>query len=312
MTYPSNPQDPTTGADPGGPAILVAYDGSPDARQGLDWALREAAALSCPVRVIYVEHHGPALDGAPGAISWSPALMAAVSEAGPPVLAQALAEAEGAGVTATPMLLSGPPAAVIAEQSRTARLVVIGSRGMGVLRGALQGSIVPHVASHSHAPVIVVRDQVAPDGPVVVGVDGSPESRETLVWAFEHAARHGLALEVLLAFDVPIYPEVVPYVPPVEVITEVAQAADEAVAAEVAALRELHPDVPVSARAIQDRAAHALIAASERACMVVVGSHGRGGFTGMLLGSTSQSLLHHSHCTVAVIRHERTGPGQTG
>lgn len=307
MTNSSDLPAPGPGAASVEPAILVAYDGSPDARLGLDWALREARALACGLRIVYVSHHGVALDGAPGAISWSPALVAAVTEAGPPVLAEALAIAEQAGVPATTMLLSGPPAAVIAEQSRSARLVVIGSRGMGVLRGTLLGSIVPHAASHSHAPVIVVRAGGAGTGPVVVGVDGSQESRETLKWAFEHAGRHGLALEVLLAYDVPVYPEVVPYVPPVEVIEEVAQAADQMVTTEAENLSAAHPQVTVTARSVRDRASHALIAASEYASMVVVGSHGRGGFTGMLLGSTSQSLLHHSHCTVAVIRHEEAG-----
>jgi nucleotide-binding universal stress UspA family protein len=162
------------------------------------------------------------------------------------------------------------------------------------------------VAAHAHCPVVVVQAEGGrPDGPVVVGVDGSPESEETIGWAFDHASRHGLPLEVLHAYAIPVYPGVVPYVPPVE-ITQAPSDFEHRVTHEVlAGWGEKYPDVTVTTSVMHGRPAPALIEASARASLTVVGSHGRGAFLGMLLGSTSQSLLHHARGSVVVLRHRR-------
>lgn len=295
---------PTPAGDPEGP-ILVAYDGSPDANAALDWAITEAGLRGCGLRVVYVEHDLPQTDGNPATMSWSPKVVSGLVRAGEPIVAAGVARASAAGIAAEALVLEGAPAGILARRSAEARLLVMGSRGVGSVRGALIGATVPHVASHASCPVVVVWEQADESARVTVGVDGSPESAATLRWAFEYARGRKLALHVLRCFEIPIYPEVVPYVPPIEVIEDVSLAATQALSEEVAAWAADFPDVEVSQRAVQDRPARALVAASQESSLVVVGSHGRGGFTGMLLGSTSQALLHHSACSVAVIHHPR-------
>lgn len=283
--------------------ILVAYDASEDGVAGLSWAVAEAKATGATLRVMFVEYDVTAVD-AVTALAWTPVVSLTLTHPGEAITADGVSRAQAAGVAAVAEVGYGPAAAVLADKSRDAVMLVIGSRGVGALREAFLGSTAQHVVAHAHCPVVVVR-QGAPDGPVAVGVDGSAESLQTLGWAADFASRHGRALHVLYAYELPIYPEVVPYVAPAEMIEEVVSAADRAVAEEVAGLGAKYPDLIVTTQAVRERAAHALARASETASLVVVGSHGRGGFTGMLLGATSNSLLHHAHCPVAVIRHEK-------
>lgn len=285
--------------------ILVGFDGSPDARAALEWAIREAVSRHLGLRVLYVEPDLSGWDAAAASMSGAPTLAATLPDDGSGILAEAVELAEAAGCRVTSESVSGPTAGVLVERSQEARLVVIGSRGLGAVTSSVLGSTVSHVASHAHCPVVVVMSGGVPDGPVVVGVDGSPESEELVGWAFDHASRHGLPLEVLHAYAIPVYPGVVPYVPPVE-ITKATSDFEHRVTQEVlAGWGEKYPDVPVTASVVHGRPGPALIEASARASLTVVGSHGRGAFLGMLLGSTSQQLLHHAQGSVVVLRHRK-------
>ena len=75
---------------------------------------------------------------------------------------------------------------------------------------------------------------------------------------------------------------------------------------ELALWREKYPELTITAEAVGDSPGRVLVEASRTASLVVVGSRGHGGFTGLLLGSVSQQLLHHSHSPVAVIRESDT------
>jgi nucleotide-binding universal stress UspA family protein len=285
--------------------ILVGFDGSPDAHAALEWAVREAASRHLRLRVLYVQPDLSGWDAAAATMSGAPVLSTTMPDEGDSILAAAVRTAEAAGVPVSAVSMTGPTAGVLVEQSQRADLVVIGSRGLGSVTSAVLGSTVSHVASHARCPVAVIQSQGVADGPVVVGVDGSAESEELVGWAFDHASRHGLPLEVLHAYAIPVYPGVVPYVPPVE-ITQATSEFEQRVTREVlAGWQEKYPDVQVTATVLHGRPAPALVEASARASLTVVGSHGRGAFLGMLLGSTSQSLLHHAKGSVVVLRHRR-------
>jgi nucleotide-binding universal stress UspA family protein len=185
----------------------------------------------------------------------------------------------------------GGAGSLIAE-SRRAQLLVVGSRGHGGFAGLLLGSVSAQVVAHAHCPVLVVRPaeppQPAPDAPVVVGVDGSTGSTTALEYAAGEAARRGLRLLVVNA-GVPADADAIAAAEPL-----LAEAVHEA--------RALHPDLPVEGRIWHGgNPGEALIEASRDAAIVVVGSRGRGGFTGLLLGSVSQAVVHHAHCPVLVI-----------
>ncbi|SMD27505.1 Universal stress protein family protein [Kibdelosporangium aridum] len=85
-------------------------------------------------------------------------------------------------------------------------------------------------------------------------------------------------------------------------VSPLVREAEETLAEQLARWQQKYPDVRVTRQVVRDRPAHALLRFSDEAQLIVVGSRGRGGFRGLLLGSTSQHLLRHAPCPVAVVR----------
>jgi nucleotide-binding universal stress UspA family protein len=150
--------------------------------------------------------------------------------------------------------------------------------------------------------VVVVRGEEAQQNaslPVVVGVDGSPNSEAALAFAYEEAATRGVPLvAVHILWDLPVELDVVR-------LTEgnIAELdVGEVLAERLAGWSEKYPDVRVQRLVAHDRPAQALVEESGRAQLLVVGSRGRGGISGLMLGSVSHAVLHRAHCPVAVVR----------
>ncbi|MGB7980546.1 MAG: universal stress protein [Candidatus Nanopelagicales bacterium] len=289
----------------GSTQVVVGYDGSPDARAALDWAIREASSRGFGIRLVYCAPDLRAWDGTVVAMSGAPVLTTDPTDAGADLMAAAADLVTAADVPVETLTSTGSPAGVLVEQSKSAAIVVIGSRGHGAVASAILGSTVAHVASHAHSPVVVAQARGTLQGPVAVGVDGSEHSEALVGWAIDYASRHGLPLEVVHSYAIPVYPGVVPYVPPEE-ITEATREFEERVTAEsLAGWRERYPDVEVTATVLHGRPGPILVEIADRASLTVVGSRGRGAFLGMLLGSTSQSLLQHARGSVAVLRYHK-------
>ncbi|MFJ8582849.1 universal stress protein [Micromonospora sp. NPDC093277] len=275
--------------------ILVGYDGSADAKVALNWALDEAGRSGRPVRLAYVFEWltvagwvGPGVT--PGI--W-PDETARQQVEELVRSAAASAAADRPGLTVHGEVFDGPPALVLQERSAQAGMLVLGTRGHGGFGGLLAGSTAVSVAAHGHCPVIVVRDgKAATSGPVLVGVDGSESSRLALGFAVERAAQRDVPLRVLRVWG--------PTGAPPGSDPEAAERT--AVEQELAQWRETFPDVPIEIQVPSGNPAALLVEASREAQLVVVGSRGRGGLRGMLLGSVSQQLIHHSQCPVAVVR----------
>lgn len=302
--------------------IVVGYDGSAEARAATRWALDEAARTGVPVHLISIFEWltgGSWMGPGPGPGTWPDEVPREEAEH---ELRAALAEARRThpGVTADGEVLDGPPALRLREWSRRAALVVLGSRGHGGFAGLLTGSTTVTVTAHAHCPVVVVRGMDpatgAPPGDVVVGVDGSAESLRALEFALDQAAGRRVPLRALRAWHVPVPVWGAPMpgwnlaVPPGEASgaplgidpEEVRRAEREALDEMLAGPRRAHPEVEVRSEVVLDSPAGALVDAAATAQLVVVGSRGHGGFTGLLLGSVSQQLLHHAPCPVAVVR----------
>ncbi|WP_308259500.1 universal stress protein [Pseudonocardia sp. H11422] len=291
----------------GGRPVLVAVDGSEPALRAVRWAAQEALRLRVALRVVTasggssVRHFGDP--------NWGPDYEEALLEI---ARAQVAAAADVAGETApdvevVPQVLEGYPVPALLDESREVQLVVLGNRGLGGFSGLLVGSVTVAVAAHAACPVVVVRgtDQdaaTAQEGPVVVGVDGSPLSEAALAFAFADADAHGSALVAVHSWqDAVMDPAAAAYVNWEAIESEEHRLLTE----RLAGLAQKYPDVPVERVVVRDSPARVLVERSAGARLVVVGARGRGGFIGLLLGSTSQALVHHSRCPVVVVRPEQ-------
>ncbi|MDA8291330.1 MAG: universal stress protein [Actinomycetota bacterium] len=137
-------------------------------------------------------------------------------------------------------------------------------------------------------------------GPVVVGVDGSKASDAALEWAAEEARMRGATLRVVHSWSLPTW-SYSAYLPPVA-FEEVEPAAREDLDRQVAQVLGPSPDVRVEKELREGPAAEQILDAAADAALVVVGSRGRGGFAGLLLGSVSAQVVQHAHCPVTIVR----------
>ncbi|WP_439379087.1 universal stress protein [Amycolatopsis lexingtonensis] len=189
------------------------------------------------------------------------------------------------------------PVAGLLEVSGRARILVTGPP-VGAIAGLFSGSPAVDLAAGARCPVVVVRGRSPVDGPVVVGTDGSPLSEAAIAWAFEEASLRNAPLVALYAG----YDGDTAGFSGAETLPESGRLL---LAERLAGWQERYPDVAVERRVEHDKPRHRLLSVSHGAQLVVVGSRGRGGFSGLVLGSTSQALLHHAGCPVMVVRTEK-------
>ncbi|MFE9924202.1 universal stress protein [Streptomyces sp. NPDC005774] len=285
--------------------VIVGVDGSVSSLAAVGAAAEEARRRGAGLRVVHAflwpAMHvplGPSPLGPPGG-----GLQTMVEK----LVAEAVEHAKSVApdVEVSHAVVTGEPLTVLEAQSLNAELVVVGSRGMGGFVGLLLGSTAVHLASHGQCPVLVVRETGAPDGPVVVGVDGSPAGAKAIDFAFAEASLRGaelVALHSWTTWNAPAPPpqdEEAPYASEPDEL----RAGEERLLSEaLAGYQERYPGVKVRHEVVHGGTREALIEASRTAQLLVVGARGRGGFTGLLLGSVSQAMLHHAHCPVAVVR----------
>lgn len=304
---------PATGPGPGGDgiappgAVVVGLDGAPGSRPALRWAAEEAERRHAPLVLVHA-YRLPATGGGPGYNTVPDDLLGQLRARGRAVLRAAAAQVaqRHPGVTVTRILRSGRPDVVLRAVSATARLTVVGHAATSRLTGVLLGSVALSVTSGNPAPVAVVPTGHLPDGPIVVGVDGSPLSEAAVAFAFDEAALRRAELVAVHAWNDPgldarrLEPLLVD--PGTLVDQERALLAER-----LAGWVERYPDVRVRQVLASRRPVPGLLAYAADAAAVVVGSHGRGGLAGMLLGSTSHALATHARCPVIVVRHPGFG-----
>jgi nucleotide-binding universal stress UspA family protein len=219
----------------------------------------------------------------------------------------AVARAIRPGLSVTGTVKLGDPAAQLIAASRDADLLVVGSRGLGGYGGLLCGSVSRRVATHAAAPVVVVRGRVAPFGPVVVGVDDSPNMEHVVEAGFKQAGRSGVSLIAVHAYGVPVPP--VGAGEPVRYDVAVAHAAAASrLTGIIDRWRDKYPTVEVQTVAGRGGAAQVLTRVSATAGLVVVGGRADGAITGSLLGPVGLHLLHHAECSVLIVCPTRRPP----
>ncbi|MEK8073461.1 universal stress protein [Rhodococcoides navarretei] len=282
---------------------VVGVDGSAMALDAVRWAALDARLHLSDLLVVSAMSLPKVLTG-PGVLPDTVAHQAR-SETGR-ILNEALAIATRESTTVTVDTLSSEESAVstLLELSETARMVVIATRGLGATEQRSLGSIGFAVTTHARCPVTVVRGwshgglELAIH-PVVVGVDGTKASAAATQSAFEEADVRSAPLTAVhswsdtdLSIGVPIRGLAWP---------DNRRAAADHLARLLEPHIRRHPTVPVRPVVVKDRPVQALLDHAQGAQLVVIGSHGRGGYAGMMLGSTSRSVLTRAHCPVTVV-----------
>ncbi|MGV0645183.1 universal stress protein [Mycolicibacterium sp. XJ2546] len=284
--------------------IVVGVDGSPPAKAAVEWAAREAAMRNLPLTIVHVIQ-SPAVQMWPE-VPTPPDLMRLLEENGQVILRDADEMAqEAAGESTvdvqTEMIVAGVLSTLI-DVSKEATMVVVGCRGLGAIGRRLLGSVSAGLIRHGGCPVAVIHDEDPPtpertNAPVVVGIDGSPASERATAIAFDAASRRGVHLVAVHAWS----DFGVAELPGVE-WSDVQTQAEEALAERLAGWQERYPDVKVERVVVLDRPARQLLEQAEKAQLTAVGSHGRGGFARMLLGSVSTAVAESARTPVIVAR----------
>lgn len=283
--------------------VLVCVDGSEASDAAIAWGSREAAMRHLPITLLHAVP--PVVVGWPvGQLysempDWQKDKAQVVIECAYKTVTASLGDS-APPETHTKMVYSSVVPALI-EASKDAWMIVVGSEGLGTLGRLLLGSVATSLLHHAHCPVAVIRSEESaiPDStaPVLLGVDGSPASEAATALAFDEASRRGVQLRALHVWsDVGVFPLLgMDW-------NERESQGQEMLAERLAGWQEQYPDVRVERLLFCDKPSRWLLQESERVQLVVVGSRGRGGFTGMLLGSVSSAVAQAAKVPVIVAR----------
>ena len=281
--------------------IVVGVDGSPASDAAVFWAAHAAAMRNVPLTLVHMfKAFVPTFPQIPtpsGVAVWQ-------EDDGHKVLEQAFKIAEDAApgdrkISIASEVRCSPPVPTLVELSEEAEMIVVGCNGRGAVARVLLGSVSSGVVRGAKCPVAVIRAAASylphvDRAPVLVGIDCSPASELALAIAFDEASRRGVELTALHAWsDVAVY-----RLPWLDWRSE----AERSLAEYLAGWQERYSDVKVNRVIALDHPGRALIEESESAQLVVVGNHGRGGLSGMLLGSVSNAVVHAVRTPVIVAR----------
>lgn len=292
--------------------IVVGVDGSPNGAAALRWAVAESELRQARMTALFAWGYippghagdGRTFDADYGAADADAALTAAIRDA--------VGEATAATIERRVVGDLAPKSLLAA--GRRADLLVVGARGVGGFRGLLLGSVSQQCLHHTSGPLAIVRappssprDDVEandPDSPasgrIVVGVDGSDAARRALRWALEEARLRRARLDVVHAWQAPyVVPSPFMRVPvdPGAVEKHARVVLDRVVDAE----DMRRQPAPVERVLVQEGAARAVLDAAQGADLVVLGTRGHGGFSGLVLGSVSHHVAHHVRCPLVVV-----------
>ncbi|QNJ90915.1 universal stress protein [Mycolicibacterium fluoranthenivorans] len=280
--------------------IVAGVDDSSCSHPALEWAAKEAALRQATLRIVYAATlpigAWPVAPAPSGFMEWQ-------AERSKDILDDACKRVQDVthgSVRVDTVFAVATPAAVLVEESTTAGLVVVGSRGRGSLARHLLGSVSTALVHRAHCAVAVIHDdEPTPDqrAPVLLGYDGSPASDDAATLAFDEAARRNVELVVLHAwwspgaFDMPGFDW-----------EQMRPDVDREMAARLAPWQEHYPRVNVRRIVVADQPAHHLVELSATAQLVVVGSHGHGALAGTLLGSVSGTVVQSVRTPVVIYR----------
>lgn len=310
--------------------VLVGVDGSAASLHALDWATAYAHRVGWALHIVcsysLPSFTAASLDGGYAALDDT-----TIQEGAKSVLAEAEARVADAGVRATTEVATGDAAGVLVELSGDYGLAVVGTRGRGGFTERLLGTVSSALPAHARCPVVVVplraeanrgvswsqpgsasgtdaETSTTPPGAaevrevrrIVVGVDGSPQAERALQHAILQANTWGAELTAVTG--VPVGNSgMLAWLPSnidrEQVLADIGAGMDVL----VDKYEAQNPGLRIRRIVLDGTGAELLTEFSTASDLVVLGSRGRGGFRGLLLGSTSQAVLHHAACPVLVV-----------
>ncbi|HLS16148.1 MAG TPA: universal stress protein [Beutenbergiaceae bacterium] len=292
--------------------ILVGMDGSAASLNALDWALARARLVGWSVHLVCA-YALPTF--AAGTIDGGYATLddTAIREGAQAVLDEAEAKCAGHDVAVTTSLETGDAAGVLVDLSAQVRMAVVGTRGRGGFAERILGTVSSALPAHAHCPTVVVPHRIDTDDDeaegsplplpvqrIVVGVDGSDSAKSALECAIDEAETWAAELTAVVGVPMGAGAGLLGWLPAgvdrETLLEDVKSGLDVAVERATEGR-----SVDVRRHALDGTGAALLAEFSTAVDLVVVGSRGRGGFAGMLLGSTSQTVLHHASCPVLVV-----------
>lgn len=290
-------------------SVVVGVEGHPRDELPLRAAIAEARRHHRPLHLL----HATAI----GIVPWTPERLDRQRALTAQALERAAAIAPDLDITAATEVAD--QSAALIEASSVASLVVVGAGGLGHLGAVVLGATTGKVAAHSSCPVMAVPQDDAdrspggsPDAlPVVVGIDDEEHSSAAVGWAFAEAAAREVPLTAVHAWwwgqPGPLATAPAPDDPEewADDWESAAQAQRVMMSEMLAGWREKYPEVDVDVQFVRGDSTAVLRELSSDAGVLVLGTRGRGGFAGLLLGSVSARALHHSRCPVVVVPSHR-------
>ena len=290
-------------------AILVGVDGSAAALGAVRWAARYAALRNAPLTLVHVVD-APLPEWfevatLAGSRQWQEQRARDFIE--PAIEIAEESTGECGPVQIDSKVFNSATVPTLVGLSAEVEMVVVGYQGHGgVLARSFLGSVSSALVYHAHGPVAVIHYGEAMIGnaaraPVLVGIDGSPASEAATAIAFEEASRRGVGLVALHAWTDPRVSGSKGLLQDSKWDAQLSEE-EETLAERLAGWHERYPDVAIRRRVEIGDPARWLIDASERAQLIVVGSHGCGWFSGRLLGSVGAAVVNRAKIPVIVAR----------
>lgn len=288
--------------------VVVAVDGSEASQNAVRWAANTANKRGVPLRLA-ASYTMPQFLYAEGMVPPQELFDELQSETMDMIeAARVVAHEVAPDIKIGYVIAEGSPIDMLLDMSSDVTMIVMGSRGLGGLSGMVMGSVSAAVVSHADCPVVVVRSdnhvtETNKYGPVVVGVDGSDVSQRATEFAFEEAQARGAKLVAIHTWmDMQVQASLAGLAAAQQEWEIIEKEQTTLLKDRLQPLLERFPDVGVEMVITRDRPVRALEDCAHNAQLLVVGSHGRGGFRGMLLGSTSRALLQSAPCPMVVVR----------
>ncbi|GAA3281125.1 universal stress protein [Nesterenkonia halobia] len=313
--------------------VVVGVDGSEQSLRAAQWAAAEADRRQLPLTVVTAyalpAFAASSMDGGYALLDES-----SLRQGSEKVIDQAKEFLRDYPGEVSYLIESGDAAGVLLDFSRESEVLVVGSRGRGGFFGRLLGSVSSALPAHAKCPTVVVplafscQEEnavttstgaipiVAPEStppseasrhedrrPVVAGVDGSDHGRIAALMAAHQAVERGTTLRIVCALP-PLGATLV-WIPADVDDGSAAEELQEKLENGRRWLHSHHPDLHIEAEVIDGAAVDVLVNETRHAQLTVVGCRGRGGFAGMLLGSTSQGVLHHAEGPLMVVPESR-------